>query len=310
MELSIISWNIRGLGKLEKLVAIRRLVLQEKPKILFIQETKLNNFTPVILRGLRCFQKFEKIFSPAVGSSGGLLTIWDPEFFTVTESLSFRRFIAIIGHFRGGQFMCGLVNVYGPSTDTEKLDFFREVLEFLRNHRVAWCLGGDFNAYISCEEKIGSAFNLANMELFRAFISEANLIDLPLKGGGFAWSNNKEVATFVRLDKFLVDDNFLVNFHELNQNLLPKSISDHNAISLVNKGSAWGPKPFKLFNYLMELDGFEEVVVESLKQQKQRNNRLGILSLLKGTKSAIRVWTGKRNILQNGVIPQLEAKIF
>ncbi|GMI70474.1 hypothetical protein HRI_000716700 [Hibiscus trionum] len=102
MDLSIISWNIRGMGKMEKLGAIRRLMVTEKPKILFLQETNLSTFIPAVYRGMGCGSRLGKIFSPAVGASGGLLTIWDLDFFSVIESFFLRRFIAIIGRFRGG----------------------------------------------------------------------------------------------------------------------------------------------------------------------------------------------------------------
>ena len=38
---------------------------------------------------------------------------------------------------------------------------------------------------------------------FSDFISEKGLIDLPLEGGTFTWSNSREVESKARLDKFL-----------------------------------------------------------------------------------------------------------
>ena len=38
---------------------------------------------------------------------------------------------------------------------------------------------------------------------FLDFISEHNLIDLPLEGGTFTWSNSRVVASQSRLDRFL-----------------------------------------------------------------------------------------------------------
>ncbi|GMI95019.1 hypothetical protein HRI_003171200 [Hibiscus trionum] len=89
MFLSLISWNIRGLGKKEKRCAVRRLLADKKPRILFLQETKMENFTPVILRNMGCRQNFEKAFSPSIGSAGGLISIWDPEFFEASDRFIF-----------------------------------------------------------------------------------------------------------------------------------------------------------------------------------------------------------------------------
>ena len=38
---------------------------------------------------------------------------------------------------------------------------------------------------------------------FLDFISEHNLIDLPLEGGTFTWSNSRVAASQYRLDRFL-----------------------------------------------------------------------------------------------------------
>ena len=39
---------------------------------------------------------------------------------------------------------------------------------------------------------------------FSDFISEHNLIDFPLEGGTFTWSNSRAVALRSRLDRFLL----------------------------------------------------------------------------------------------------------
>ena len=41
------------------------------------------------------------------------------------------------------------------------------------------------------------------MHRFSAFISEQSLVDLPLVGGNFTWSNSREVASRSILDRFL-----------------------------------------------------------------------------------------------------------
>ena len=64
-------------------------------------------------------------------------------------------------------------------------------------------MGGDFNVVRFPSERLGSnSFTIAMRE-FSNFISEHGLIDLPLKGGTFTWSNSREAASKARLDKFL-----------------------------------------------------------------------------------------------------------
>ena len=45
----IVSWNIRGLGKLEKRPAVRKLVKKYKVDLLLLQETKISkNIIPIV----------------------------------------------------------------------------------------------------------------------------------------------------------------------------------------------------------------------------------------------------------------------
>ena len=50
---------------------------------------------------------------------------------------------------------------------------------------------------------IGSTAFTAAMREFSDFILEQGLIDLPLEGGIFTWSNSREVSSKARLDRFL-----------------------------------------------------------------------------------------------------------
>ena len=67
--------------------------------------------------------------------------------------------------------------------------------------------------------------------------------------GKFTWCSNRLEATFCRLDRFLLSPAFICEFMKVVQMVLPRSISDHNAILLVDDEVNWGPKPFKFFNH-------------------------------------------------------------
>ncbi|GMJ09856.1 hypothetical protein HRI_004654800 [Hibiscus trionum] len=291
MDWSIISWNIRGLGRSEKASAVRRLFLQKKPKILFLQETKMQVFSISLFRRLGVKHDLDKIFSPSEGSAGGLMCVWDKDFFSVSDKVVARRFIALFGQIKGSQVPYGFLNIYGSSVESEKASFFTELKSFMENYQVTWVLGGDFNAYLSAEEKIGISVNRISIEVFKSFIQELQLADLPLLGGTFTWSNNREPPTFIRLDRFLVGDKVLSDFPMLNQILLPKSISDHNPIGLEVASTVGGPRPFKLYNYLMEEKGFSDLVVSALSKPKKSQRNAGLFRILKDLKGDIKKWS-------------------
>ena len=69
---------------------------------------------------------------------------------------------------------------------------------------VPWCAGGVFNVVRFPSERSGSTSFTSAMHRFSTFISELSLIDLPLVGGNFTWSNSREIVSRSRLDKFLM----------------------------------------------------------------------------------------------------------
>ncbi|KAE8661369.1 putative ATP binding protein [Hibiscus syriacus] len=186
----------RGLGRRVKARAIRRFVEEKKPTILFLQESKLEVASPLLVRKMGGKILTGAVVVPAVGSAGGLITLWNQKDFVVKEEVIHNRFVALKGLMEGDPGICCFINVYGPSVDADKEQFFRELSSFLEQLDCPVCLGGDFNAVLTQEEKDGGAVNPVSMNCFRDFVSQANLIDLPLFGGRFTWCNNREVPTF------------------------------------------------------------------------------------------------------------------
>jgi hypothetical protein len=92
---------------------------------------------------------------------------------------------------------------------------------------------------------------------FSDFIFEQDLMDLPLAGGPFTWSNNQ---SWSRLDRFLVSPDWEVKFPGSLQKRLPRLCSDHFPILLDCGGVHWGPRPFKFENMWLKAEGFMDRV--------------------------------------------------
>ncbi|GMI70239.1 hypothetical protein HRI_000693200 [Hibiscus trionum] len=244
-----------------------------------------------------------------MGAAGGLLSIWNSAVFKCNGSYIHKNFIASSGYLVGVDQCVGFINIYGPSVDADKQCFFGELLEFLSNKPLPWCLVGDFNAIVSREEKIGMNFNCHLAEIFRSFIQDANLMDLPLHGGAFTWSNRRDPPTFVRLDRVLVHHSFIILFNDLRQLLLPSSVSDHNAICLEDSKIDWGPRPFKLFNYMLEEEKFQEMVVGEIDVALRHNPNLDLFSMLKRSKRVIKDWSHTISIPSASSVKEVEGKI-
>lgn len=67
-----------------------------------------------------------------------------------------------------------------------------------------WIIGGDFNIVLYLSERLGTMQDSACMREFRELVNDLALVDLPLVGGCFTWSNIRESTSCSRINRFLV----------------------------------------------------------------------------------------------------------
>ncbi|KAL9690786.1 hypothetical protein QQ045_011196 [Rhodiola kirilowii] len=85
------------------------------------------------------------------------------------------------------------------------------------------------------------------------------VIDLPLIGRKFTWSNKLGVS---RLDRFLVSSDVISSWPNLKQWGLQKDLADHAAITLREEAKNWGMKPFRFINAWLDHPGLGKVIKE------------------------------------------------
>nr|XP_023922896.1 uncharacterized protein LOC112034312 [Quercus suber] len=125
---------------------------------------------------------------------------------------------------------------------------------------VPWCVGGNFNVVRFPSERAGATVFTAAMLEFSKFISEQGLIDIPLEGGTFTWSNSCEVASKARLDKFLFSPDWEDKFLTVCQRRMSRLLLDHFPIVLEGGSLHWGRRPFRFENMWLKDEGFMERV--------------------------------------------------
>jgi hypothetical protein len=119
---------------------------------------------------------------------------------------------------------------------------------------------GDFNVVRFPSEKSGLvSFNSA-MHEFNDFISECGLLDIPLEGGLFTWSNNRDVPAMSRIDRFLFSPAWADHFSLVNQIRVPRLLSDHFPIRLDCGRIDGGKSLFRFDNMWLKVDGFVDRV--------------------------------------------------
>ncbi|XP_028098166.1 uncharacterized protein LOC114297885 [Camellia sinensis] len=101
--MKILSWNVRGLGRVEKRRRIKEVLKEKKVDMAMLQETKKSEVDDIFVRSLWPNESMEFMGVDAEDSAGALLCIWKPEVFALKDCCSSRRFILLLGNQPGVQ---------------------------------------------------------------------------------------------------------------------------------------------------------------------------------------------------------------
>ncbi|GKV26106.1 hypothetical protein SLEP1_g35459 [Rubroshorea leprosula] len=219
-------------------------------------------------------------------------TVAREEVFNKRELLEGNGFIGVYGVWGEEEVPVYIVNIYAPCNATGKRSLWEELQCLICNRRGRWCLGGDFNAIRTAGERHGCRETTREMRDFNAFIHSAELIDLPMVGRKFTWynSNGQQMS---RLDRFLLSNEWMLNWEDVKQWGLKRTISDHCPILLKREKVDWGPKPFKFFNAWMDQPGCTEIIRNAWNSCEVKGGfGLRFKERLKSTKKALKMWNG------------------
>ncbi|XP_028120238.1 uncharacterized protein LOC114317674 [Camellia sinensis] len=244
--MKFLSWNVRGLGKAEKRRRVKLLLKDRKIDFAFFQETKKTEVTPDFVKSLWPVDEMEFMVVNSEGRAGGLLCIWKPTAFKLSQCCSTRHSIVLSSTFLPN-FNCVLVNVHAPNEVNERSRFWN-VLYGLRSRLCnPWCLAGDFNEIRNLRERRWCSKRDRGMKEFNLFIENMELLDLSMLGRQFTWCNSNEGERWSRIDRVLMSTEWVERL-KLKLWGLERSVLDHCPLLLVENGRDWGPKPFCFIN--------------------------------------------------------------
>ncbi|XP_071695632.1 uncharacterized protein [Rutidosis leptorrhynchoides] len=252
----ILSFNISsfGSGKDSKIGDCRKLLLREKPYVVAIQESKCNSVD----------KKWEK-----VGLSGGMLLIWDTNELEVEETIIDDYFIALKGKWKGKEVDVIITNIYGPHSDSNKQKMWSSLVIFVGSFDTDWVLCGDFNEVRDESERKKCEFVDRRVRWFNEFINTIKLIKVPMSGKRFTRICDNGII-FSKIDRFLVLKFFFDTWGELSVLALECKISDQCPIVLLDAAIDFGPKPTKVFDEWLELEGSDKIISDCWNQIIQR----------------------------------------
>lgn len=83
--MKLLSWNVRGFGRPKKRRRIRALLKERKIECAFFQETKKEGMSDDLVRLIWHVDEMEYMFVDEEGSAGGLLYVWKPYVFALSQ---------------------------------------------------------------------------------------------------------------------------------------------------------------------------------------------------------------------------------
>ena len=239
---------------------IRKNIEESNCNIICFQETKKEIFDLSYIRKF-CPRRFNQFaYSPSVGSSGGIITIWNGNLFNGTEisSSKFHVTVELICKISGQLWY--LTNVYGPTSSADRALFINWLVSIDTSPMHLWMILGDFNLIREPDNRNRPGGDVHNMLEFNRFIRHHDLLEIPLKGRAYTWSNMQNDPLLEKLDWVFTSSSWTGFFPNTIATPLAKLSSDHVPIKIQIGLSIPMAKVFRFEEFWLNMQGFSETV--------------------------------------------------
>ncbi|GJY01854.1 RNA-directed DNA polymerase, eukaryota [Tanacetum coccineum] len=253
---------------------------------------------------------FEASISEAIGNSGGILCVWDPNVFSKSNHVVSDNFVAVYGNWIPNNMDLLIISVYAPQSIVEKRTFWNFISSLISRWNGEYIVFGDFNEVRFERERIGSIFNQHGANVFNSFILNSSLVDVQLEGYAFTWAH-PSAAKMSKLDRFLVSEGLISIFPHMSAICLDRHLSDHRPILLRDVIADFGAIPFRLYNSWLDWDGFGSLVSNIWNSTIliDRNGMVRFIKKLQILKKEIRLWNMSMRKKQSAHINDIKTEL-
>ncbi|XP_042056299.1 uncharacterized protein LOC121800873 [Salvia splendens] len=218
MSLNILIWNARGVANVNTQSIIKRLVKENKIMVLAVIEPLIKPrpdfFSRIFglqFKGCNCNGQIWMF-----AADGIEVDDWDD-----SEQILHARFTTLM--------LSAPVFIsvaYGKCTRKGRAGMWSKLRELAgKLDGLPWLVGGDFNTFVSEEERQGGKKKRTReMMEFAETISDCQFLDVGADGPKFTWARGD---TFERLDRVLLGEGWANIFESTRVTNLPRVLSDH-----------------------------------------------------------------------------------
>ena len=285
----IVDWNLRGINSQRRWDEIRAKADESNCHIMCFQETKREHFDHACIRNF-CPRRINQFaYSPSIGNSGGIITLWNGNMFdgTVIQSSKFQLTVQLICKMSAR--IIYITNVYAPTIEEEREVFLNWLHDVDTSLMEFWIILGDFNLMRSPDNRNRPGGDIGNMMRFNQVIQHLDLEEIPLKGRAFTWSNMQDSPLLEKLDWIFTTSNWISTFPNTIATPMANLFSDHVPILISIGTDVPKTQIFRFEEYWLEFDGLKDVVVSAWHSGKQgRNSAQDITARLKSLRQGIK----------------------
>jgi hypothetical protein len=154
-----------------------------------------------------------------------------------------------------------------------------------------WLIVGDFNLIRRPENRNIAGGDLNLMLKFNEAISELDLLEIPLHGLSFTWSNRQREPLLQRLDWFFISQEWSVFYPDTHATTMPRDFSDHVPCLISFKSKVPRPKIFRFENFWLHFEEFMTVFQNSWTAQPTLADKAkNLTAKFKYTRKILKDW--------------------
>ncbi|XP_059294628.1 uncharacterized protein LOC132047627 [Lycium ferocissimum] len=124
------------------------------------------------------------------------------------------------------EFIATFVYVYNMKEDRKEL--WDHLSQLSGNHKEPWIVLGDFNVVLHREDRLGgNPVTLVEVTDFQNCIDNCGLEEIANSGSQYTWNDKQDARIFSKIDKVLVNGEWVDQMPDITAHILPEGISDH-----------------------------------------------------------------------------------
>lgn len=250
------AYNIRGLNNKQSFT--KDFILSNKFSLFALLETHVAADSASSIANFIC-PRFKWVFNYDYHANGRIWLGYDPSIWKLQVlSMSSQQISCQISLVSTGESFF-LSTIYALNSSVLRRQLWADLLSFKSCiGDIAWTLFGDFNVCFGPDENNKGVNWTSSMMEFKDFLHSAELTDIRSSGSFYTWWDcNISNPTFKKLDRCLINGNWMNLFPLSQASFLVRGLSDHSPIALtLGVEHEKISKPFQFFQHLINAPSF------------------------------------------------------